>query len=178
LNDVLNFTMKTKANNTGLRIESSVMDNDPSRLLVTLAGYLDTNNSIFFTDAFTNSIDEYGKARIIVLDIGDLSYVSSTGIGSFVTILAHFKKKNYSMFILHMSDKVRAVFDLLGFTSFFRFIDDTSEISDTPGAKIQNANTIECPSCKKKLKVPHPGKFKCPACASVVIIGEDGRIAV
>jgi anti-anti-sigma factor len=169
--------MKINSGNAGLEISSSVLNGDPSLLVIALDGYLDTNNSILFTDTILKSIDEYAKAKMIVLDMGNLGYVSSMGIGSFVSILAHFKKKDYRMFIMRMNDKVRSVFDLLGFTSLFTFIADTSGIPFVRHPGDTDENVRECPSCKKRLMIRHPGKYRCPSCGSTMTVAADGRIA-
>jgi len=167
MNDVLDFKFD---DDSGLHLASSIINGDPSSLLITLEGYLDTNNSTRFTDEFIKSIDRYEKARTVVVDMEKVTYVSSTGIGSFVAILSHFKKKNYSLYILKIDEKVRSVFDLLGFTSYFDFIGDTKEVQTSVIPEKKNDLIGTCPSCGKKFKVTHTGRFKCPSCGGTIVV--------
>jgi anti-sigma B factor antagonist len=167
MDDILDFKFN---DDSGLRLKSSIINGDSSSLLVTLEGYLDTNNSIQFTDAFIKSIDKYEKAKTVVVDMEKVTYVSSTGIGSFVAILSHFKKKNYTLYILKINEKVRSVFDLLGFTSYFDFIGDAKEVQTGMITQKKTDLVGTCPSCGKKFKLAHAGRFKCPSCGGTIVV--------
>ena len=128
MSDKLQFLSKTGDEKSGYRFTVSILGDDPTQLHIALEGYLDNNNSGYFAAAFKKTIDDYNKAKTVVLDLAKLNYISSTGIGSFVEILSYFKKNNYRLFIYRISDKVSSVFDLLGFTAYFQFIKDLTAI--------------------------------------------------
>lgn len=67
-------------------------------------------------DSVLDGIDTGGS---ITMDMRYVDYISSTGVGAFVTSLVGAKKRMVSITLRDMQPKVRSVFDLLGFLSFF-----------------------------------------------------------
>ncbi len=89
-------------------------------LLCTVKGNLETANSPAFLDVLEKELD--GKpVKKMILELSELLYVSSTGIGSFTTLLINCKNKGTDLILKNMNPKVKSVFDLLGFSSFFVF---------------------------------------------------------
>ncbi len=93
-------------------------ESDGSTLLCRVSGQLETSNSPGFLDTVKDELGRQGIKKM-VLELSGLTYVSSTGIGSFTTLLIECKKKGVSLVLKNISEKVKSVFDLLGFTSFF-----------------------------------------------------------
>jgi len=91
-------------------------------ITVNIKGRLETANSIHFLDYMTKLIDSSPSGCDLILEMSELFYVSSTGIGAFTTILVNSKKRNIKLFIKNMQPKVMSVLELLGFTVFFNFI--------------------------------------------------------
>ena len=102
-------------------LKLAVMGRDNIQVVVDMKGRLETSNSNSFLNYMAEIIDDAAPGCELVLSMTDLYYVSSTGIGAFTTILVNSKKKNMQLFIQDMQPKVRSVFELLGFTSFFNF---------------------------------------------------------
>jgi len=102
-----------------LKLAVVVKDND--QVVVDIKGRLETANSNSFLNYMAEVIDDAATGCELVLSMEDLYYVSSTGIGAFTTILVNSKKKNIQLYIKDMQPKVKSVFELLGFTSFFNF---------------------------------------------------------
>jgi len=92
------------------------------KIVVNVKGHLETANSIHFLDYMTKVIDSSPSGCELILEMSELFYVSSTGIGAFTTILVNSKKRNMQLFIKNMQPKVMSVLELLGFTSFFNLI--------------------------------------------------------
>lgn len=90
-------------------------------LLVKLTGYIDTYNSNYFINQI-NKILENGAYKII-FDCSGVSYISSTGIGSFVIVLKTVKSHGGEVVILKIAPRVYEVFALLGFSQFFKIVD-------------------------------------------------------
>ena len=99
IKDTLKVTPKKSLN-----IESSVV--------LELEGYLDTYNSKSFQQYVQGVIDEGYK--YVVIDCQGLSYVSSTGIGSFTSFNRILLQKRRAV-LVRMISKVYEVFKLLGF---------------------------------------------------------------
>ena len=96
----------------------------PNTILITLNGNINTYNSNFFQNQISKIVDS-GFINLIFL-CEDLSYISSTGIGSFTTFLKLLRTKGGGIVLLKIQPKVYEVFQLLGFAQFF-FIENSLE---------------------------------------------------
>lgn len=97
-------------------------------LVLYLKGYLDTRNSHSFTRLFEDFGDLKQVTDSIVVDCREIEYISSTGIGSFTTILISCRKQRVSLFLSRVPNKVKDILSLLGFTSFFTFIENPEDV--------------------------------------------------
>ena len=157
----------------GVSIEHSFVNKNDTILLIEVQGILDTDNSSFFSDIIIKIIEYYKTSKIIIFDVFKITYISSTGIGSLVTILTHTRKRNINIHLLKMNEKLKDIFALLGFTSFFSFINDIKEVTNNNTTPFKILN---CTICKKRLKIRKPGQFKCPNCNTNIVIGENMKI--
>lgn len=81
-------------------------------LVLKLNGDIDAASSIILD----NALDEALKSEhnSVLVDCNLLSYISSAGLGVFMSYVEDFKEKNKSLILFGLSDKVRTVFSLLG----------------------------------------------------------------
>jgi len=165
-----------------------------------LTGYLDTYNSPEF-QTHVNQLIDLGINRII-FNCNGLNYISSTGIGAFTAFLKNLKQKKGDMVLFGLQNKVLDVFQLLGFTKFFKIADDLDSAlgtlegggtgmpaggrqpaggSDETGAQQKLASAFplvfECPHCAKKLKASKSGKYRCSGCSGIIKVDEQGAVA-
>lgn len=149
-----------------------------------LNGYLDTYNSPEFQSHINNLINT--GIQCIVFNCNGLNYISSTGIGAFTAFLKLMKSKKGDMALFGLQKKVMEVFQLLGFTKFFKIAEDL----DRAMLLLKGENVVEpsvntnenvfplifqCPHCRKKLKTAKPGKFRCSGCKEVIVVDENGK---
>jgi anti-sigma B factor antagonist len=174
LGDINSYFNEFNEAKTGMRISGSVIENRVRTMVILLDGSLDTHNSTHFADILTKTIDNYGKAENMVIDLGKLTYISSTGIGSFHMIFTHLKQKNIELYFMNINDKVNSVLHLLGFSGFFNIINSLQEIN---GDKILDREVRRCPFCAKLLRISNPGKFRCPSCKNLITVTEDGTVS-
>jgi anti-sigma B factor antagonist len=80
--------------------------------VIALVGEIDASSSIEFDLAIAKSVGE-GFTRILV-DCSALEYISSAGLGVFMSYIEEFKDKNIKMVLFGMNDKVGNTFDILG----------------------------------------------------------------
>jgi anti-anti-sigma factor len=99
-----------------------------SILVLGLKGELETANTHSFFISVSDIIGGGGFIEKIVLDLRDLNYVSSTGIGSFTQLLVQAKQNNIGLLLCSVGVNVRSVLDLLGFTSFFTIIESLEQL--------------------------------------------------
>jgi len=105
-----------------LKITPMQVGGDGKTVQLILTGYLDTYNSPEF-QTHVNQLIDSGINRII-FNCNGLNYISSTGIGAFTAFLKNLKQKKGDMVLFGLQNKVLDVFQLLGFTKFFKIGDD------------------------------------------------------
>jgi anti-sigma B factor antagonist len=155
-----------------------------------LNGYLDTYNSPEF-QSHVNALINSGIQNII-FNCNGLNYISSTGIGAFTAFLKQMKQKKGDMSLFGLQKKVLDVFQLLGFTKFFKLADDfdgalallrgeeqiKAPVNPEKGENVQIFPLIfQCPHCGKKLKTSKAGRFRCSGCKGIISVDEKGQVA-
>jgi len=83
------------------------------------------------------------KAFRVILDIEELAYMSSAGVGIIMGILPDFRKENGDIIIIKMPPKIRNLFDMLGFSRLIKIRDDV-------GQAVAEFKKIEQPSEQKE----------------------------
>ena len=165
---------------TDLKIGLSLVEGFPKIIVVALRGYIDTYNSVFFQKQINRAISS-GYSQII-FDLEGISYVSSTGIGSFTAFLKSVKPMSGDIVLIHVQPKVYEVFQLLGFAQFFNLkgsIEESVDFLSGEGPKASPSvfpKIISCPICSKRLKASKSGRFKCPSCKTIIAIDTAGQI--
>lgn len=82
-----------------------------------LEGELDTAASIQAEKDFKPLLDCEG--RTIVMDCSNLTYIASSGLRLFLTILKNSKAKGSKMIVQNINEDIRKVFTLTGFFNLF-----------------------------------------------------------
>lgn len=144
-------------------------------LLYKMSGQIDTYNSIDTSKAIKESINDNIVTKIII-DMENIRYMSSTGIGIFVELLQYTKDKKIKFFLINMQSKTEEVFKLLGFYSLFNILKDYSEI-DIADIKMSIFPLVtKCPHCNAAVKLPKVGRFKCSSCSKIIAVDNEGNI--
>lgn len=90
--------------------------------IITLDGILNADTASRLDDLLK---ELSGAARpCLLLDVENLSYISSAGIGCFIGIIKLIRTKKGDIHFLNMQPKVQRVFRLLDMEDFFRFYTD------------------------------------------------------
>src|SRR6186713_578796 len=93
--------------------------------IIALIGEIDASSSIELDLAIAKSVGE-GFTRILV-DCSALEYISSAGLGVFMSYIDEFKDKNLRMVLFGMSEKVANTFEILGLGELLNIAADKSE---------------------------------------------------
>lgn len=163
-----------------LRIRLDKVDTVDGCLVMYLTGYIDTYNSSSFQKRVNRAI-ESGYPRLI-FQCNGLSYVSSTGIGSFTAFLKAVKPRGGDLVLLEIQPKVYEVFQLLGFSQFFHIqdsLEDAIEIFTRSNSTVEKhvfPKIFKCPVCSTKLKAVKPGRFRCSSCKTILAIDDRGQV--
>ena len=88
-------------------------------MVAILAGSLDTAAAAETEKAMSPLNDVQGKN--IIIDCTDLAYISSAGLRIFLGILQNTQAKGGHVYIKGITDNVRAIFTLTGFSNIFQF---------------------------------------------------------
>jgi len=162
-----------------LKIGLEKVNNVENCVILYLTGYIDTYNSSFFQKKVTKVVDAGFKN--LIFNCTALTYVSSTGIGSFTAFLKLVKPKGGDVVLLEIQPKVYEVFQLLGFSQFFNIKDSVDEAINffKQGVTVTSSvfpKIFSCPVCSKRLKAPKAGRFRCSECKTVLAINEQGKV--
>jgi len=103
---------------TSFSIERS--DKNGVRVLA-LDGYLDAHTAPQFEKAIQEEF-EGGRKRIVV-DCGRLTYISSAGLGVFMSFIEEIREAGGDIKLAAIVPKVYQVFEVLGFPSLFEIFD-------------------------------------------------------
>jgi anti-anti-sigma factor len=165
-----------------LKIELARIPDVENGLIIGLNGYIDTYNSNSFQKRVNLAISTgFNK---LIFDCSNLTYVSSTGIGSFTSFLKTLKGATGDMVLLNVQGKVLDVFQLLGFARFFNIRESKDEaINFFPTTASGDTGPVfpfvfSCPICQKKLKAAKAGRFRCVECKTIIAIDEKGSVSL
>ena len=93
--------------------------------ILSLDGFLDAHTAPLFETSIQEEV-EAGQVRLIV-DCSRLTYISSAGLGVFMSFLEEIREKKGDIKICSVIPKVRQVFEILGFPSLFEIVADIPE---------------------------------------------------
>ena len=164
--------------NGNLKIKLQKVPDVEDCLIITLNGYIDTYNSNYFQKMVNKTIA--AKYVNLIFNCGELSYVSSTGIGSFAMFQKTVKPKGGNIVLFDVQTKVFEVFQLLGFPKFFHFEDNLEgSINFFCSVPMERGSifpiSITCPICSKQLNVTKPGRVRCFGCNTAFTIDNSGK---
>ena len=94
--------------------------NELGSVVVEVAGYLDAHTVVGFEEQMNSLIE--ADARRIIIDLEQLNYISSAGIGALIGLVQRLRRQQGDLVLLRPSQKVHKILDLLGFTEIFRIV--------------------------------------------------------
>jgi anti-sigma B factor antagonist len=94
-------------------------------LIITIEGDLDASSCLVLDKSIATAIEQ-GESKILI-DCQLLNYISSAGLGVFMSYLEEFEEKNISMVIFGLSEKVFNVFKILGLNDILKITPNKSE---------------------------------------------------
>jgi anti-sigma B factor antagonist len=95
---------------------------DDGMSILGLEGYLDAHTAPQFEKAVE---EEYGAGRVrIIVDCAKLTYISSAGLGVFMSFVEEIRDAGGDIKICGLTPKVYQVFEILGFPALFDIVDD------------------------------------------------------
>ncbi|MBF9253317.1 STAS domain-containing protein [Pontibacter sp. 172403-2] len=101
--------------------------NEPkdTTIIITLDGELDASSSVLLDEELSDpEIMKYSK---ILVDCKNLHYISSAGLGVFISHLQRFEDAQIKLIFFNMQEKVRNVFEILGLDLLMTIVSNYEE---------------------------------------------------
>lgn len=80
--------------------------------LITVVGEVDASSSLELDNAISQAVESGNKQFLV--DCSQLEYISSAGLGVFMSYIEDFKNNGITMILFGLNDKVANVFQILG----------------------------------------------------------------
>ena len=90
--------------------------------ILLLKGEVDASNSVILDEAITKMVSDGSNS--ILVDGSGLEYISSAGLGVFMSYLEDFQEKDIDLKIYSLSDRVYEVFKILGLDQLMSIYQD------------------------------------------------------
>ncbi len=96
-------------------------------LIISLSGDLiGENNSATVTSVVAESLEK--KVKTCIVDISDLRYINSSGIGLLITILTKFRNKGGEVYLMKPSESVQKLLVITKLNAIFQIIQSADEV--------------------------------------------------
>jgi anti-sigma B factor antagonist len=155
-------------------------DSEEGCLVMYLDGHVDAYNAPSFQKKVGRAV-EAGYVKLVI-NLAAVSFVGSSGIGVFAHLMRTLRSRGGDVVMVKPHPRVYEVFQLLGFSSFFQFVDGTDEAIALFARNRQNSaaapfpKTFGCLICEKKLRAVRAGRFRCPECKTILALDATGAI--
>jgi len=120
-----------------IKIESKFADQSGEIMVIELGGHIDQSNSYQLQKMFDNIIQS-GSFKVIV-DFGDLYYMSSAGWGVFVGEIKRFRENGGDIKLANMNPEIYEVYQML---EFYHILEDFPTIEDAAASFRKEDNEL------------------------------------
>ena len=93
-----------------IKIDTHINES-PNYYLLTVGGEVDASSSIHLEEGLQLAMS---MSKAVIVDLNDLEYISSAGLGVFMSILQDLENEQIKFAIFGMKEKVNEVFEILG----------------------------------------------------------------
>jgi anti-sigma B factor antagonist len=124
-----------------INISFSKPDENPEVSVISVKGYVDTTTSTELEESLKRLL---GKGRYdIVIDLGDVNYISSAGWGIFISEIKEIRENGGDLKLAAMIGDVYEVFELLEFQTILESFDTVEEAVSSFGESTGTKNDNE-----------------------------------
>lgn len=96
-----------------------------SYCLIQVDGEVDASSSIHLDEAIKKAVN--ADCSHILVDCRDLNYISSAGLGVFMSYIQELEIKEKKLVLFNMSEKVYKVFEILGLHQLLTIVETEEE---------------------------------------------------
>lgn len=105
-----------------LKVNIKIRDN---YVIFYLIGQLDAHSAPHLETEISTVLED--KKNILVFNLSNLEYISSAGLGVFMSFIQDLREKNGDIIFSELNSRVLNVMNLLGFNHIFKIYDTESE---------------------------------------------------
>lgn len=148
-------------------------------MVLELIGSIDSFNSNSLHRQIMRVVDA-GFIRLI-FSLSRVDYISSTGVGTLVSLLRTVAEKGGNLALVKMQPKVASIFRLMCLDNFFscsESVEDALKRARPAGVGPVFPFHFACPICDKRLVASKTGRFRCPTCKSILAVGSAGEVSL
>ncbi|NJO02438.1 MAG: STAS domain-containing protein [Bacteroidia bacterium] len=102
-----------------------IENEDDNYYIIKIFGDVDAASSITLDKAIEEAVEK--KQQKILIDCGHLNYISSAGLGVFMSYIEDFKEKGTYFALYGLNEKVKNVFEILGLDKLLLIFDSKEE---------------------------------------------------
>ena len=99
-------------------------EQDNGILVIHIDGEIDASSSLHLDNELGHALSSNKK---ILIDCNKLHYISSAGLGVFMSYIHDMEERNVKMILFGMSNKVKNVFQILGLDQLLKIVDSREE---------------------------------------------------
>ncbi len=96
-------------------------------LIIGIDGEIDASSSIYLDNELGKAINDSKK---ILIDCKKLDYISSAGLGVFMSYIHDMEENKIKMILFGMSNKVKNVFQILGLDQLLKIVETSEEANN------------------------------------------------
>ena len=96
-----------------------------------IKGNLDMNNVKYIKKIFDDAVDN--GAASVAIDMAELNYIDSSGIGSFIGLMTKLKSTGGNVVLLNMKDDIERIFSMTKLLAFFKVFKTDEEFYQSTG---------------------------------------------
>lgn len=89
-----------------------------------VGGEIDASSSIYLDNALSDAL---GAHKRILVDFTELEYISSAGLGVFMSYIQHMENEGIKLAIFGLKEKVLQVFEILGLDQLMKILPSREE---------------------------------------------------
>ena len=93
--------------------------------MIAIDGEVDASSSIYLDEAIQEAFN--AEAQVILVDCRSLHYISSAGLGVFMSYIQELETGSKKMVLYNMSNKVYKVFEILGLHQLLTIVDSEEQ---------------------------------------------------
>ena len=106
-----------------IKIETQI-STEPAYYELLVQGEVDASSSIHLEEGLQLAMSE---SKRIIVDLAGLEYISSAGLGVFMSIIQELENEDIQFILFGMSEKVSEVFEILGLDQLLEIKKDQQE---------------------------------------------------